>query len=79
MRRILRKIAENQASSIGDTSTLADPQFKNLIENQFLQENDRIATLVVFIIIIVISSFGVSFWGRVPNQPEFQSRRIAWR
>ena len=25
MRRILRKIAENQADQIGDTSTLADP------------------------------------------------------
>jgi len=25
MRRILRKIAENQADQIGDTTTLADP------------------------------------------------------
>ena len=33
MRRILRKIAENQVSSIGDTSTLADPSVvENLIE-----------------------------------------------
>jgi acetyl-CoA synthetase len=35
MRRILRKIAENQVSSIGDTSTLADPSVvENLIENR---------------------------------------------
>ncbi len=34
MRRILRKIAENDAASIGDTSTLADPSVVNdLIEN----------------------------------------------
>ena len=39
MRRILRKIAENQASSIGDTSTLADPSVvENLIENRICTE-----------------------------------------
>lgn len=36
MRRILRKIAENQIESIGDTSTLADPSVvKDLVENRF--------------------------------------------
>jgi acetyl-CoA synthetase len=40
MRRILRKIAENQVSSIGDTSTLADPTVvENLIENRISTEN----------------------------------------
>jgi acetyl-CoA synthetase len=35
MRRILRKIAENEYSSLGDTSTLADPAVvDNLIENR---------------------------------------------
>ena len=35
MRRILRKIAENQYSSLGDTSTLADPSVvTDLIENR---------------------------------------------
>jgi acetyl-CoA synthetase len=35
MRRILRKIAENQSDSIGDTSTLADPSVvENLVENR---------------------------------------------
>jgi acetyl-CoA synthetase len=35
MRRILRKIAENEFSSLGDTSTLADPDVVNdLIENR---------------------------------------------
>ena len=39
MRRILRKIAENQVSSIGDTSTLADPTVvENLIENRISTE-----------------------------------------
>jgi acetyl-CoA synthetase len=39
MRRILRKIAENQVSSIGDTSTLADPSVvENLIENRIPTE-----------------------------------------
>jgi len=39
MRRILRKIAENQVSSIGDTSTLADPSVvENLIENRISTE-----------------------------------------
>ncbi len=34
MRRILRKIAENDIKSIGDTSTLADPSVvEDLIEN----------------------------------------------
>ena len=35
MRRILRKIAENDYGSLGDTSTLADPGVvDNLIENR---------------------------------------------
>jgi len=35
MRRILRKIAENQFSNLGDTSTLAEPEVvENLIENR---------------------------------------------
>ncbi|RDD65753.1 acetyl-coenzyme A synthetase, partial [Thalassococcus profundi] len=35
MRRILRKIAENDYGSLGDTSTLADPDVvDNLIENR---------------------------------------------
>ncbi|AGH95850.1 acetyl coenzyme A synthetase [Pseudobdellovibrio exovorus JSS] len=35
MRRILRKIAENQIESLGDTSTLADPSVvKDLVENR---------------------------------------------
>jgi acetyl-CoA synthetase len=35
MRRILRKIAENEFSNLGDTSTLADPDVVNdLIENR---------------------------------------------
>ena len=35
MRRILRKIAENELDSLGDTSTLADPSVvNNLVENR---------------------------------------------
>ena len=35
MRRILRKIAENDYGNLGDTSTLADPSVvENLIENR---------------------------------------------
>ena len=35
MRRILRKIAANEHSELGDTSTLADPSVvENLIENR---------------------------------------------
>jgi len=35
MRRILRKIAENQIDSLGDTTTLADPNVvKDLVENR---------------------------------------------
>ena len=35
MRRILRKIAEDEPSSLGDTSTLADPTVvDDLIENR---------------------------------------------
>ena len=35
MRRILRKVAENDVSSLGDTSTLADPAVvDDLIENR---------------------------------------------
>jgi acetyl-CoA synthetase len=35
MRRILRKIAENDFSNLGDTSTLADPSVvDDLVENR---------------------------------------------
>jgi acetyl-CoA synthetase len=35
MRRILRKVAENQFENLGDTSTLADPTVvQNLIDNR---------------------------------------------
>jgi acetyl-CoA synthetase len=35
MRRILRKIAENELGNLGDTSTLADPSVvQNLIDNR---------------------------------------------
>ena len=35
MRRILRKIAENEYSNLGDTSTLAEPAVvENLIDNR---------------------------------------------
>jgi acetyl-CoA synthetase len=35
MRRILRKIAENQPDQLGDTSTLADPNVvRDLVENR---------------------------------------------
>jgi acetyl-CoA synthetase len=35
MRRILRKIAENEVDSLGDTSTLADPSVvDNLVANR---------------------------------------------
>jgi acetyl-CoA synthetase len=35
MRRILRKIAENDYSNLGDTSTLADPTVvQSLIDNR---------------------------------------------
>jgi acetyl-CoA synthetase len=35
MRRILRKIAENDYATLGDTSTLADPSVvEHLIENR---------------------------------------------
>ena len=35
MRRILRKIAENELDSLGDTSTLADPSVvENLVSNR---------------------------------------------
>jgi acetyl-CoA synthetase len=35
MRRILRKIAEDDAASLGDTSTLADPSVvENLLDNR---------------------------------------------
>lgn len=38
MRRILRKIAENDCDSLGDTSTLAEPEVvSNLIENRAVQ------------------------------------------
>ena len=39
MRRILRKIAENDFGSLGDTSTLADPGVVDeLIENRVVRE-----------------------------------------
>jgi acetyl-CoA synthetase len=35
MRRILRKIAEDESSSLGDTSTLADPAVvDDLVQNR---------------------------------------------
>ena len=35
MRRILRKIAENEVDSLGDTSTLADPSVvEDLVDNR---------------------------------------------
>jgi acetyl-CoA synthetase len=37
MRRILRKIAEGDVSSLGDTSTLADPSVvAHLVDNRVL-------------------------------------------
>ena len=42
MRRILRKIAENDYGALGDTSTLADPAVvDDLIENRMNRETDR--------------------------------------
>jgi len=39
MRRILRKIAENDVDSLGDTSTLADPEVVNdLIKNRIIHQ-----------------------------------------
>lgn len=39
MRRILRKIAENELDNLGDTSTLADPSVvEHLIENRIIHE-----------------------------------------
>jgi acetyl-CoA synthetase len=39
MRRILRKIAENDYGALGDTSTLADPAVvDNLVENRMNRE-----------------------------------------
>jgi acetyl-CoA synthetase len=39
MRRILRKVAENDISSLGDTSTLADPEVvDDLMENRMNRE-----------------------------------------
>jgi acetyl-CoA synthetase len=38
MRRILRKIAENQPDQLGDTSTLADPEVVNdLVEGRLIR------------------------------------------
>ena len=38
MRRILRKIAENQLDAMGDTSTLADPSVvKDLVDNRLIK------------------------------------------
>ncbi|TNE66559.1 MAG: hypothetical protein EP336_09785, partial [Rhodobacteraceae bacterium] len=40
MRRILRKIAENDTSSLGDISTLAEPQVvEELIQNSLYQKS----------------------------------------
>jgi acetyl-CoA synthetase len=37
MRRILRKIAENDVATLGDTSTLADPSVvQNLIDERII-------------------------------------------
>ena len=37
MRRILRKIAENDVDTLGDTSTLADPSVvENLIDKRII-------------------------------------------
>ena len=42
MRRILRKIAENEYGNLGDTSTLADPGVvEHLIENRLNRANSR--------------------------------------
>ena len=62
------------------TPPLSDPSVvENLIENQFLQKNNRIATLVVFCHNYIISSFRrLLFRRRILIQPEFKSRRIAW-
>ena len=39
MRRILRKIAENETESLGDISTLADPGVvQDLVENRLNRE-----------------------------------------
>jgi acetyl-CoA synthetase len=38
MRRILRKIAENQPEQLGDISTLADPSVvKNLVDERLVK------------------------------------------
>jgi acetyl-CoA synthetase len=38
MRRILRKIAENQPEALGDTSTLADPSVvQNLVDERLVK------------------------------------------
>jgi acetyl-CoA synthetase len=38
MRRVLRKIAANEADQIGDTSTLADPAVvEDLVKNRAVQ------------------------------------------
>jgi acetyl-CoA synthetase len=38
MRRILRKIAENQPDQLGDTSTLADPAVvKSLVDERLVK------------------------------------------
>ncbi|MFT4724030.1 MAG: acetyl-CoA synthetase, partial [Colwellia sp.] len=40
MRRILRKIAENDIDTLGDTSTLADPSVvENLISNRIVHDS----------------------------------------
>jgi acetyl-CoA synthetase len=38
MRRILRKVAENDVSNLGDTSTLADPSVvDDLVKNRIVR------------------------------------------
>ncbi len=43
MRRILRKIAEGDVSSLGDTSTLADPAVvEHLVDNRIIAERPKV-------------------------------------
>jgi len=37
MRRILRKIAANEADQLGDTSTLADPSVVDYLKSSYLE------------------------------------------
>ena len=44
MRRILRKIAEEDLDNFGDTSTLLDPALVEIIINGRIKENIKIKT-----------------------------------